>query len=294
MPETLTYDAGTDTVTQSGQLTEAETESLKVGEELINQQEGLLAGKYKDAEALEKAYIELEGKLGKREESETTNESADTSDTSDTSEAPDNYYAKDGSVNYDTAKELYGDQIGDLVESNQIDPFKMNQHYEKEGSLTDDMYASLGKAGFNKEIVDSYLAGLEADTDTDQQAPADLTDSDITSLKNSVGGEEAYDNLTNWAQSNLPQKSIDAFDELVSSGSTDAIQLAITGLKSQYDNANGYEGTMVTGKAPTSTKDVYRSQAELVEAMSDKRYDRDPAYRQDVIAKLERSNNLQF
>ena len=291
MAETLTYDAGTDTVTQSGQLTEAETESLKVGEELINQQEGLLAGKYKDAEALEKAYIELEGKLGKREESETTNESADTSDTS---EAPDNYYAKDGSVNYDTAKELYGDQIGDLFESNQIDPFKMNQHYEKEGSLTDDMYASLGKAGFNKEIVDSYLAGLEADTDTDQQAPADLTDSDITSLKNSVGGEEAYDNLTNWAQSNLPQKSIDAFDELVSSGSTDAIQLAITGLKSQYDNANGYEGTMVTGKAPTSTKDVYRSQAELVEAMSDKRYDRDPAYRQDVIAKLERSNNLQF
>ena len=135
---------------------------------------------------------------------------------------------------------------------------------------------------------------MEADTDTDQQAPADLTDSDITSLKNSVGGEEAYDNLTNWAQSNLHQKSIDAFDELVSSGSTDAIQLAITGLKSQYDNANGYEGTMVTGKAPTSTKDVYRSQAELVEAMSDKRYDRDPAYRQDVIAKLERSNNLQF
>ena len=51
---------------------------------------------------------------------------------------------------------------------------------------------------------------------------------------------------------------------------------------------------MVTGKPPTNTKDVYRSQAELVRAMSDKRYDNDPAYRQDVIAKLERSGNLQF
>ena len=50
----------------------------------------------------------------------------------------------------------------------------------------------------------------------------------------------------------------------------------------------------VNDKAPKNTRDFYRSQAELVEAMSDKRYDKDPAYRQDVIAKLERSNNLQF
>ena len=62
----------------------------------------------------------------------------------------------------------------------------------------------------------------------------------------------------------------------------------------QYENANGYEGTMYTGKAPQTSKDVFRSQAELVEAMSDRRYDRDPAYRQDVIEKLERSDNLSF
>ena len=65
-------------------------------------------------------------------------------------------------------------------------------------------------------------------------------------------------------------------------------------MKSQYQEANGYEGTMLTGKAPTNTKDVYRSQAELVQAMSDRRYDNDPAYRQDVIEKLERSDNLTF
>ena len=65
-------------------------------------------------------------------------------------------------------------------------------------------------------------------------------------------------------------------------------------MKSQYENANGYEGRMVTGKAPENSRDVYRSQAELVKAMSDRRYDDDPAYRQDVMAKLDRSNNLQF
>ena len=56
----------------------------------------------------------------------------------------------------------------------------------------------------------------------------------------------------------------------------------------------GYEGTMVTGKAPQTNKDVFRSQAELVNAMSDKRYDNDPAYRQDVIEKLARSDDLNF
>ena len=63
-------------------------------------------------------------------------------------------------------------------------------------------------------------------------------------------------------------------------------------MKSQYDNANGYEGRMLSGKAPKSG-DTFRSQQELVAAMNDRRYDNDPAYRQDVIEKLDRSD-LQF
>ena len=50
---------------------------------------------------------------------------------------------------------------------------------------------------------------------------------------------------------------------------------------------------MLTGKAAASSRDVFRSQAEVVAAMNDIKYDRDPAYRQDVYDKLERSN-LQF
>ena len=72
-----------------------------------------------------------------------------------------------------------------------------------------------------------------------------------------------------------------------------AINLAVAGLKAQYDNANGVEGRMVTGKPPTNSGDVFRSQQELVAAMNDPRYDRDPAYRQDIIEKLDRSN-LEF
>ena len=117
-----------------------------------------------------------------------------------------------------------------------------------------------------------------------------LTTTDINEIKNSAGGDKAYSNIINWAKTNLSQKQIAAFDEVVNTGSVQAIQLAVSGLKSEYNNANGVEGRMVTGKNAPQNKDVYRSQAELVRAMSDKRYDTDPAYRQDVIEKLERSD----
>ena len=124
--------------------------------------------------------------------------------------------------------------------------------------------------------------------------PADISDATVNQIKNYAGGERAYSDMVNWASSNLDAQSIEAFDNIVNTGSVDAIKLAVNGLKSQYQEANGFEGTMYSGKAPASTKDVYRSQAELVEAMSDRRYDNDPAYRQDVLAKLDRSDNLQF
>ena len=113
-----------------------------------------------------------------------------------------------------------------------------------------------------------------------QQAapPAEISTAEINQIKNSAGGEKAYANIVNWAKTNLPENQIQAFDEVVNSGSVQAIQLAVSGLKAEYDNANGVEGRMVTGKAPKNTGDVFRSQAELVSAMSDRRYDSDPAY----------------
>ncbi len=77
MAETLTYDAGTDTVTTEENLNADEQDSLQVGEAMVEQQEQLLAGKYKNAEELESAYVELQKKLGdrgKEEEEEVTEE----------------------------------------------------------------------------------------------------------------------------------------------------------------------------------------------------------------------------
>ena len=53
MAETLSYDNTPETEV----LTSEEQDSLQVGEQLVAEQEGLLAGKYKNAEDLEAAYL---------------------------------------------------------------------------------------------------------------------------------------------------------------------------------------------------------------------------------------------
>ena len=62
---TLTYDP---TPADQPEFNDAEQEALKIGEAAAEDQQCMLAGKFKDAEALEQAYIELQKKLGEPNE----------------------------------------------------------------------------------------------------------------------------------------------------------------------------------------------------------------------------------
>ena len=277
MAETLTYDPGTDTVTDgSGEnLTPAEQESLKVGEALQEQQDGLLAGKYDSAQALEKAYIELQRKLG-----------------------------EDGKEAVPPESQVETEQEEVLQETSEEEPQEASPAAELITSASDEYYKNDGKltpetlekfsSMSSQDLVKAYLEVQDNLPQNSNEDASDISDATVNEVKNYAGGEQAYQNMVNWASDNLDSKSIEAFDSIINTGSVDAIKLAVNGLKSQYQNAVGYEGEMISGKAPKTSKDVYRSQAELVAAMSDRRYDRDPAYRQDVIEKLSRSDNLEF
>ena len=286
MAETLSYQEPQN-VTSVDNLTAEEQDSLAVGEKLQAEQEGLLAGKYKNAEELEKAYIELQGKLGQQAEAEPVEESEATES------KPDNNYLQDGSVNYETVTKTYGEAVTEKLKAANVDPWAISSEFhESGGQVTDEMVGKLTNAGFSEAAVRSYFAGRAAESGYSASAD-DISDAQINDIKQSIGGDQAYSNVVNWAKSSLDQEQTDAFDEVVNTGSVQAIKLAVAGLKAQYDNANGVEGKMITGKAPVRSGDVFRSQQELVRAMSDPRYDNDPAYRQDVIEKLDRSD-LEF
>ena len=292
----MTYDPGTDSVTMGDSLTPDEQDSLQVGEALEQEQNNLLAGKYKTAEELEKAYGELERKLGEQGNKDSeTNDKTEVSESDEvsqekkeTSEDTQDFYLEDGKVNYDSVNREYGEQLGDIFKNSEVDPWSISKHFhDNNGTITEDMYSQLENAGLARQTIDAYLDGRRAESG---YANEDLTNRQIDSVRDSVGGKSEYDKIVGWAGQNLSKEDIESFDTLISSGNVGAIKLAVNGLKSQYETANGYEGKMYTGKAPQTSSDVFRSQQELVAAMSDPRYDEDPAYRQDVIEKLDRSD----
>ena len=261
MAETLTIDNTEDTSV----LTEEEQDSLQVGEDLVEQQDQLLAGKYENAQELEKAYIELQKKLGE-------------SDEEDVEEGEE--------VEEETEEETEEFELSDNAEL----IAEASAEFEDNGQVSEETLAKFQSMS-STDLVNAYIEMSDfVGEDGEVEAAPDLTDTDINTVKNVVGGEQAYENIMTWSQNNLPESKINAFDELVESGSVEAISLAVEGLKARYEMANGYEGELVTGRAPVQQSDVFRSQAELVAAMSDPRYDNDPAYRNDVVEKLDRSN----
>jgi len=266
MSETLSYQPEVQTESAPDNLTPEEQDSLAVGEKLQAEQEGLLAGKYKSAEELEKAYVELQKKLGESKEEDTEQASTEP-------EPEDKPQLSEGATLITDASKEYFDN------GNKLSPETLAK------------FSSLS----SQDLIKAYMEVSQNPEFQQQQAApaAEITASQINQIKNAAGGEKAYANIVNWAKNSLPQDQINAFDEVVNTGSVQAIQLAVSGLKAEYDNANGVEGRMVTGKTAPNNGDVFRSQAELVRAMSDARYDNDPAYRQDVIEKLDRSD-LEF
>ena len=294
---TFTVDTSPETVTLSDNLTADEQDSLAVGEKLVEQQDQLLAGKYKDATELEKAYIELQKKLGDnsdagvQEDQETTEEEVVAEETTEKTEASKDYN-EDGTVNYSQVSDTYGSEISGVMEKAGLDPWAISKEFhDNQGEYTPEMVEQLTNAGFSESAVKSYFAGRAVQEGYAPSATVqDISEGEIGEIQTAVGGKETYANMIGWASQNLTESAAQAFDATMSSGSLDQIRLAVAGLQAQYENATGYDGEMLTGKAAKTTGDKFRSQAELVSAMGDPRYDSDPAYRQDVIEKLDRSN----
>ena len=241
------------------ELTPEEQESLAIGEQMAQNEAAMLAGKFENAEQLEKAYLELQSKLGQRQ-------------------APDEGQEAEPEAASDAAQETE-DEVGFQSMMQEA-----AQAFLDKGEIPEDMLSKFD-AMSSRDIINELMKMPQG-----QPEVADLSDADVNTIQNTVGGKEAYDNIMQWASEAMPQEATSAFDNLVNTGDGAMIQLAVLGLQQAYQQANGFEGNMYTGRSAREMADVFRSQAEVVQAMNDPRYDNDPAYRDDVFAKLGRSD----
>lgn len=148
--------------------------------------ERLLAGKYKSVEDMEKAYKELESKLGKSQE-ETQDETPEVNSR---------------------------DEAEQFAESKGVDYSALEAEFENTGGLSDDTYQKLADSGIPRELVDQYINGQQA-----------MAEQQATQLFSITGGEEGYSEMISWAMENLSADEQNAFNKSLTDTNTAAFAI---------------------------------------------------------------------
>ena len=257
MAETLTMEPNVEK-TSIDNLSAEEQDSLQVGEQMQEAQDNLLAGKYKNAEELEKGYLELQQKLSNKEEAPAEEQA----------EAVE-----------EAEKQTILDRIWEEATTQEEFSPELTEEISKMSST---------------DLANMYLDYRQSNEGAEPQVNRDFSEADIKELKGVVGGEANYANMIDWAQKSLNEQEVKMFDAVMERGDPLSAFFAVRSLAYAYNDAVGYDGNMVQGKAPRQSNDQFRSQQEVIAAMSDERYENDPAYRRDIMEKLERSPNVNF
>jgi hypothetical protein len=211
-----------------------------------------LPEKFKSAEDMAQAYSELEKKLG---------------------QAPKEDEAEDAEVENkeEQTEENTSEAYQTIAEASK-------EFFENDGQLSEETYNALEKAGLPRDLVDSYAAGQQA-----------LLQSEEAQIQSVANGQ--YDAMAEWANENLPQEEIDAFDEAVTGGTVQQAKLAVQGLYARYQNATGSTPKLTQGSVSGVSTMPFKSMQELARAQSDPRYrSGDKAYHEEIDRRLAVSN----
>lgn len=241
----------------------------------------LLAGKYRTEDELRKGITELlQRKYGrsleeiyKELESELGRQSA---------KKPDDQYqqtAPNPTNPVDLQIKEQQEQAASLLAKVGLNLEDFNREFITTGRLSEESYKKLMDAGFPRQMVDAYIAGLQA-----------LAEKKAQQLYTITGGQDNYQRMIEWAAVNLSEEERNWFNSMVA---TDQATFAVEALWARYVRENGNPPTsLLHGSRSNTASDVYESVAQVVQDINDPRYKTDPAFRRRVEEKLMRSNIL--
>jgi len=209
-----------------------------------------LPEKFANAEELAKAYSNLESKLGNNEQTE---------------EAP----VEEQPQTQDEVEKATGLKLDDYY-----------NEYAENGNLSDESFNKLNDMGLPRDLVESYMRGQQA-----------ITDSMTQDMYNIAGGEQEYKAMLDWASNNLSDSEIQAYNNALETDIAQA-KLTLTGIQAKYQTGSSNEPNLTQGQVVNNRTDVFNSTAEIVNAINDSRYAEDTHYRKQVEEKIGRSNVL--
>lgn len=162
----------------------------------------------------------------------------------------------------------------------ELDMTPYETEFQTSGKLSDASYQKLNaEYRLPKQMVDGYI--------TSRTQAVEALKQDVF---NTVGGQDKYAAMTQWAAASLTPEDTQAFNAAMNSNDPAMIKLAVRGLQQQYSAANGNPPSLIAGGRSTGGVAPFKSKAEMTAAMRDPRYATDEAYRADVEKRLEGFN----
>ena len=262
-------------------------DAAKAAAEATKESEGLLAGKFKTPADLEKAYKELQKKLGQpRDDAGKTEDTAANDDDDEGKEPKDDQTddKKDGEGDEDL-EAIYGKAVaGALVEAG-VDVKAVQAEFEKDGKFSDATFDAFEKVGYPRAVVEAYQRGLTSQAEAAAQEVQSKAEADIAAVKAAVGGDEGVKQLQEYISRNYSVADKQAYNEAVGSGDVAKAIAALQDAKARYDAEFGTEGNTVAGKGAKGVLG-YANDAEMMADMRKPAYKKDPAFRAQVEARV--------
>ena len=189
-----------------------------------------------------------------------------------------------------------GKDVSQTEEDNASDSFVIGdcdvtalaEEYERDGALSEESYKELADNGFPKEVVDAYIRGVKAST----QEQTELAQKEVDAILQEAGGLERYEKVMAWASDKLSPEEQEAYNKAVTSSDPTVARLVVQGLMSRYDKEYGSSPSLLSGDggmAGTPITNAFSNRSDMVQAMSDPRYGKDPDYTREIEGKILRS-----
>ena len=245
-------------------------------EEFVQEQEAAqsndkILGKFNTQEDLAKAYTELEKRVGQQPQNETPEPLVEQTD--------DNYTVE-------AASELYGKEYVDALSEKGVDMADIMKRADSGEDISAN-YDTLAEV-FNvpKAVVENYVNAAQQ---TQMPAPG-LTPEDGVEVRNAIGGDEAFAEVTQWVEKNVDKQTLENYNKIADTNKEAALW-ALKFFQAQMKSPGSVVEPKLYGGGNVPSQSTYESKQQVLDAMNktnskgQRLYDVDEAYR-DKVAKI--------
>lgn len=208
--------------------------------------------------------IDTDNTEGGKAEEETTTDEKDTKEEDKPAEEQEEYQKAKGEI--ESAKTE--------LEGKGIDYAALETEYNEKGELSKDSYKLLEEKGYPKALVEAAIAGWQA-----------KADAFANKIIEDAGGINEYERIKNFVQSQ-GKGAVNAFNAIVNKDDLSVVSAYIAGVKAQMVAQHGTANPTLGGSGNVGKSKGYTDANEMIKAMSDPRYGKDPNYMQEVERKV--------